>query len=510
MSTRPNILLIVSDDHGYADRSAHGTAGVHTPVLDRLAAEGATCTDAYVTAPICSPSRAAIITGQYQQRWGGLWFDSADIGTAPTMAERLRGSGYATGYFGKVHYGEETSADRGAPPHHGFDESFYGLAGQSMGRLHYRHHSTAAVEEYGEAAAAMGVQPFWSGEEPAEFDGFTTDEIADRAIDFIGRRTGEEPFFAMVAFNAVHNFCWQLPDAELEARGLHGFEDWHPGASEYLDWYDGAISPHLPDGRAYYLAQLELMDRAIGRLLDAVDAHGAASDTIVVYLTDNGGSRCNYGDNGDLRGTKYTLWEGGIRVPFLVRWPGVAAAGSTVHTPVSALDLAATFQAAAGLPPAPECDGHDLRAVLADAGAVAADPAPAPPAVAPVSPVSPASRELHWDCGWQWAVRRGDWKLVSVAGDDPTASYVRTTEHTETGDGLFLADLAADRGERENLVATRPDIVSELQQAHARWRAEVGLPVEPTDEGGLAAEAESGDAGFPAAEEAPGDEPATV
>lgn len=466
--TRPNILLIVSDDHGYADRSSMGTAGVHTPVLDRLAAEGTTCTDAYVTAPICSPSRAGLITGQYQQRWGGLWFDSAHIGTAPTIAEQLRDAGYATGYFGKVHYGDETSADRGAPPHHGFEESFYGLAGQSMGRLHYLHHTSKAVADYGDAADAMGVQPFWSGEEPAEFDGFTTDEIADRAADFIQRNDGEQPFFAMVAFNAVHNFAWQLPDAEREARGLPAFEDWHPGASDYLDWYDGAISPNLPDGRAYYLAQLELMDRAIGRLLDTLDASGTASDTIVVYLTDNGGSQCNYGDNGELRGTKYTLWEGGIRVPFLVRWPGVADPGAMIAEPVSALDLAATFRAAAGVDG--DGDGVDLRQMLSDA----ADDVPE----AGESSATSAPRELHWDCGWQWAVRRGDWKLLSVDGDDPTAAYVRDVEHTATGDGLILTDLSGDPGERDNLASRRPRLVEQLTRAHMRWREQVGLPAD--------------------------------
>lgn len=476
---RPNILLIVSDDHGHADRSAMGTPGVRTPVLDRLAAEGATCTDAYVTAPICSPSRAGLITGQYQQRWGGLWFDSAHIGDAPTIAERLRDAGYATGYFGKVHYGDETAADRGAPPHHGFDESFYGLAGQSMGRLHYLHHSDDAVAEYGEAAEAMGVQPFWSGEEPVEFDGFTTDEIADRAGAFIESRAGEQPFFAMVAFNAVHNFCWQLPDDELAARGLEKPDDWHPGAAEYLDWYDGAISPNLPDGRAFYLAQLELMDRAIGRLLDTLDAGGVAEDTIVVYLTDNGGSQCNYGDNGALRGTKYTLWEGGIRVPFLVRWPGVAAASTVVSEPVSALDLAPTFAAAAGLEADPDGDGRDLRPVLAETTDAETPDAEMSDAET-LADERHGDRELHWDCGWQWAVRRGDWKLLWVDGDSPTAEYVRAVEHTSTGEGLILTDLAGDPGERDNLASRRPRLVAQLTRAHERWRQRVGLPPAPT------------------------------
>ncbi|MCK8478344.1 sulfatase family protein [Microbacterium aurugineum] len=452
----PNIVLIVSDDHGYADRSALGTRDVRTPSLDRLAAEGTTFSDAYVTAPICSPSRAAIISGQYQQRWGGLWFDSAEIGDVPTIAEQVRSAGYATGYFGKVHYGSETEKDRGAPPWHGFDESFYGLAGQSMGRLHYRHHTGEAVEAYGEAAEAMGVQPFWSGTEPAAFDGFTTTEIAERAIGFIERHR-REPFFAMIAFNAVHNFCWQLPEEELAARGLPELPDWNPGASQYLDWYDGAISPRLPDGRAYYLAQLELMDRAIGSILDRLDQNGLAEDTMIVYLTDNGGSQCNYGDNGALRGTKYTVWEGGIRVPFLVRWPGVSTEGGQVDVPVSALDLGPTIAAAAGVTPHRFSDGVDLRPILQGT-------------------LSDEVRDLHWDCGWQWAVRRGPWKLSWFDADSPTAQYVRSVEHTDTGDGLQLFDLGTDPGERQDLASEHPGIVDDLLARHQRWRAEVGLP----------------------------------
>lgn len=448
---RPNILLIVSDDHGHADRSALGSPDARTPALDRLAAEGTTFTDAYVTAPICSPSRAALITGRYQQRWGATWFDSSEIGPDRTIAERLRDAGYATGYFGKVHYGSEAGPhDRGAPPRHGFDESFYGLAGQSMGRLHYLRHSRADVDAYGDAAEAMGVQPLWQGDEPVEVDEFLTDAFADRAASFIERHR-DEPFFAMVAFNAVHNFAWQLPAHELERRGLPAFEDWHPGAAEYLDWYDGAISPNLPNGRAYYLAQLERMDQSIATLLTTLDDLGLADDTIVVYLTDNGGSACNFGDNGELRGTKYTLWEGGIRVPFLVRWPEVAPAGASHDQVVSALDLAATFSAAAGAA-TDDLDGLDLVDVLAEGAGHTA---------------------LHWDCDWQWAVRQGDWKLSWCDASSPTAHYIRTVEHTSAGDGYFLADLARDRAERHDLSAAHPEVVADLVARHQAWRVDV-------------------------------------
>lgn len=203
-SSRPNILFIVSDDHGYADRSALGHRDdVATPSLDRLAAEGVSCTDAYVTAPICSPSRAGMITGRYQQRWGGLWFDSARFpdDDRPTLAETLHQQGYRTGYFGKVHYGPEDVGDRACPPHHGFDTTLYGLAGHSMGRLNYLHHSAQAQQEYGEAAVPMAVQPLMAGDDPVEFEGFLTDELARAAKDFIGDRAqddtaaDDQPFF---------------------------------------------------------------------------------------------------------------------------------------------------------------------------------------------------------------------------------------------------------------------------------------------------------------------------
>jgi arylsulfatase A-like enzyme len=455
--TAPNILLIVSDDHGYADRGGLGLhPDVHTPALDRLAAEGVTCTDAYVTAPICSPSRAAIISGRYQQRWGGQWFDSAAFppDDVPTLAELLRDQGYRTGYFGKVHYGQEDVGDRGCPPHHGFEETLYGLAGQSFGRLNYLHHSDEAVTSYGQPAAHhMAVQPLLSGDTPVEHEGFLTAEFGRRAGEFM-TAADERPYFCMVAFNAVHNFCWQLPDSELEARGLPAFHDWSPDTDgSFVEWYDDVIVPNLPHGREYYLAQLELMDAEIGRLLDA-----AGDDTIVVYVTDNGGSTCNFGDNSPLRGTKYTLWDGGIRIPMIWRWPGHLPAGRRTDALVSTLDLVPTLAGAAGAA-GEGFDGLDIIPTLAGESDLQHD-------------------ALHWDCEFQWAVRSGPWKL-SWVGDDANTQHLKSYEHAPMGEGWFLANLTEDITEQTNHFTTHPQITTHLQSLHTTWRTKVGLPPLP-------------------------------
>ncbi|GAA0715337.1 sulfatase-like hydrolase/transferase [Dactylosporangium roseum] len=466
---RPNVVLILSDDHGYADRGATGIhPDVRTPALDRLAAEGVTLTEGYVTAPVCSPSRAGLIAGQYQARWGVHWFgDSRYPDHAPSLAEQFQGLGYVTGYLGKVHYGPERVGERGTPPHHGFDVTFYGLAGQQTGRLNYLRHSRAAVAEYGEFGTAVSaVQPMLEGDTEVDCEGFLTDELGRRARRFVtdSVRAGQ-PFFLMLAFNAVHNFCWQLPAAELEKRGLPTHADYQGGREDYLDWYDGQVRPNLENGREYYLAQLELMDAQIGRLLDTLDAQGVAEDTVVVYLTDNGGSNCNFADNTPLRGTKYTLWEGGVRVPYLLRWPaGGIPAGRHRDGPVSSMDLYPTLLAAAGAAPAAyaHCDGNNLLPLLRhdDRGATHA--------------------VLHWDNGFQWAVRAGRWKLLWVDPDSAEVQGLRDVEKAEPGLGWQLFDLAADPAETTDLAAAEPGTVAELRALHDRWRAEVaGRHVEP-------------------------------
>ena len=327
-----------------------------------------------------------------------------------------------------------------------------------MGRLNYLHHSQDSVQKYGEAAHPMAVQPLWNGDQPQELEGFLTDAIGERTRQFVADHA-QKPFLATVAFNAVHNFCWQLPEEELAKRGLPAYEDWNPGASEYIDWYDGAISPHLENGRAYYLAQLELMDAQIGLILDQLDELGLAEDTLVIYLTDNGGSTCNYGVNLPLRGTKYTLWEGGVRVPFLLRWPNKVPAGETAVGLVSAMDILPTALAAAGADPTVygHCDGLDLLA----------------PQSSSLANAQGGHKALHWDCGWQWSVRRGDWKLHWVEPGSPVAEAIRDVEHAEPGSGYFLSNLASDPAETTDLQESEPGILAELIALHESWATDV-------------------------------------
>ena len=467
-SDRPHILLIISDDHGYADLSSRGSQDARTPHLDRLAASGMSFDSAYVTAPICSPSRAGLIAGAHQQRWGGHWFSDASFPPArqPVLPELLRAGGYRTGYFGKVHYGFEQPGDRACPEQHGFDSSFYGMTSTSAGRLHYLHHSRESRERLGDAFHAVhGVNPMFEDGREVDCEQHLTTAFADRAIEFMGPTpesdgadgtATEDPFFCMVAFNAVHNFAWQLPEDELAARALPRHEDFDPDTDRYIDWYDGAISPNLENGRAYYLAQLEIMDREIGRMLDHLEGTGRRENTLVVYLTDNGGSACNYGNNAPLHGTKYSLFEGGVRVPLMVSWPGMVRPGSRSDALVSSMDLLPTFLAAAGIehPDPEQIDGRPLQEVMDGTGG--------------------GHELMHFDTGFQWAVRDRLWKLRWVDEEDTTyRDRLLKNEHTDIGAGLTLVPIGRDLDEspEADVAAEHPEVVAALLEAHQAWSA---------------------------------------
>ncbi len=456
--SKPNILLLLADDQGWADLGSMGLADdVHTPALDRLAERSVSFRQAYATSPICNPARAGIMTGSYTQRFGTRWYGGRGLHDErfQTVAELLTSAGYATGYVGKFHYGaydQHVPGNRNFPLEHGF-ESFYG---SGFGRTHYLLHNTAAEQAFQASkklhqrtGQSLRMGPLWEGDSQVDQVGFSTELFGERARAYLDEhvaQAGGQPFFLMLSFNAVHNFTHQLPEAYLAEKGLEAGHDWDPAQEEYIDWYRRGRAPNNPEGRAHYLGQLHYLDLEVGRVLEHLDDLGLTDETLVLYLGDNGGSRPIYADNGPLRGGKYTLYEGGVRVPFMMSWPGQWPAGVVKDDMISAMDLLPTLCSVAQIAVPAHVDGLDLGPLLAGA------------------PDAPRHDILFWDTGHESAVRRGNWKL-HVALRDDHARY----EMTELELGTHLYDLAADPGEQNDLSAEHPELVRELQAAWDTW-----------------------------------------
>lgn len=406
---RPNVVLIVADDLGYGDLSIQG-GEIPTPSIDSIAAQGIRFTQAYSVAPVCSPSRAGLLTGRYPQRFGfemnvgpsGIEDDFGLPVEEVTLATRLRTLGYRTGAFGKWHVGYEPKMH---PLERGFEE-FFGFLG--------------GAHSYLEAREADRLQnPILRGRETVDEIDYLTRDLAAEAIAFIERHE-DEPFFVYLPFNAVHT--------PLEA------------PESYL-----ARFAELPDPRRRtFAAVLTALDDAVGRVLRTLHELELEDETLVLFLSDNGGpGNLTGANNAPLRGNKGQLWEGGIRVPFLARWPGRFPAGIVDERPISALDVHPTVLAAAGgtLPADAALDGVDLLPTLRD-----------PRSDAP-------RRTLFWRFGDQVAVRVGDWKLL------------------RPGDGTTrLHDLARDPGEEHDLASEQPEKLRELDEAAAAWLRELSDP----------------------------------
>ncbi len=458
VAEQPNIVLIIADDQGYADLGCAGLArDVATPNLDRLAARGTRFTQAYATSPICNPSRAGLITGCYQQRYGTFWYGGKGIHDPrfATLPETLAKQGYVNGLVGKVHYGshDHKVENRNFPLNHGFDE-FYGFTSP---RKHYINHRAEAEAEFqrikkenGKRGQSLRQGPMWEGREKKDTTGFSSDLFGRKACEFIERHR-EEKFFLQISFNAVHNFTHQLPESYLDEHDLEGYTDWDPAKEEYYDWYKKGRFPNNPEGRAHYLGQLHYLDRAVGQVTDRVRALGLEEKTIILFVGDNGGSTPIYADNGPLRGSKYTLYEGGIRVPMIVSWPGRFAEGAVCDNMLSAMDLYPTICSAAGAEIPGHVEGVDLAPLLSgERPALAHD-------------------TLIWDTGQEVAVRQGKWKM-RVASSNRYARY----EMVELEEGEFLHDLEADPGEKTNLAEEHPEILERLKGVHRKWRASLG------------------------------------
>jgi arylsulfatase A-like enzyme len=418
---KPNIVVLLADDLGYADIGVHGSKQIATPHIDSIAKNGIRCTSGYVSCPYCSPTRAGLLTGRYQQRFGHefnpalLSQGGAGQGLHPnevTIAQRLKDAGYATALIGKWHQGEE---EKFHPLNRGFSEFFGFLAGA---------HSYLQTDDpsYG---------PIYRGRKRIEFEGHLTEVLGREAIAFIDRHQ-KEPFFLYLAFNAVHTPL-QAPEAALKK--FAAIED---------------------KTRRIYAAQTSSLDDAIGAVLAKLRAAGLEEQTLVFFLSDNGGAigkfAANGANNAPLRGSKGDTWEGGIRVPFLVQWKGRLPAGKIYHHPVIQLDIHSTALAVAevAVQPAWKLDGVNLLPFL--------EKEAAPPHAA-----------LYWRFGEQMAIRMGDWKLVR-------ADLAPDKQFGDIAKKPMLFNLAEDIGEKKDLAEAQPEKVNEMLNVWQKWNDGLASP----------------------------------
>lgn len=421
----PSIVLIMTDDMGYGDIGPYGVADIRTPHLDRLAREGVRLTDAYANGANCSPTRAALISGRYQQRAGfEMPLDPAHDHarglpvTGTSLPAVLKTQGYATGLIGKWHLGFQ---EKFGPNAHGFDYFFGVLAG--------------AVDFYSHRRGD-GTPDLYENTTPVTSPQYLTDEITDRSLAFIERHAGS-PFFLTVSYTAPH---WPFqPPGRRPADPSAVPSPNQTSDFRLRQWPDDPV----PATREDYARMVERADEGVGRILAALDARGLARDTIVIFTNDNGGEWLSRND--PFSHYKSTLWEGGIRVPLIVRWPGRLPAGATSRQVAVTMDLTASILAVAGVPASSQhpLDGIDILPLL-ESGA------------------SPLERRLFWRIATrrslQKAVRDGRWKLLV------------------DGDRAQLFDLTADPGERHDRAAEHPDRVRALKAAIAAWENDVSVP----------------------------------
>jgi arylsulfatase A-like enzyme len=421
---RPHILFIVADDLGYADLGCYGgreaAFGPVSPVLDRLAAQGALFTQGYSNSPVCSPTRFGMITARYQYRLRGAAEEpinsksrgSDTLGLPPghpTLPSLLKDAGYRTALIGKWHLGH--------PPHFGPLRSGYEeFFGPMAGGVDYFTHCDS-----------RGTHDLYEGAEASKAEGYLTDLLSRRAVDFVDRMAkGDAPFFLSLHYTAPH---WPWETREDAARA--------PAVKDHLfDLAGGNI--HV------YRRMIHHMDEGIGWIVEALRRNGQLDNTLIVFTSDNGGER--FSDNWPLVGGKMDLTEGGIRVPWIAHWPAVIAPGSQSRQLCMTMDWSATMLDAAGVAAHPDypLDGVSLLPVLRDAG-------------------HSFERPLHWRMNHrgQRALRQGNWKYLRVDGHD------------------YLFDIPQDERERANQGKREPERLERMRQAWEDWNA--SMPAIPED-----------------------------
>ena len=428
--TRPNIVLIFVDDVGYCDTEMYGCDAVPTPNIKQLADEGALFTAGYVTSPVCSPSRAALLTGRYQHRFGHEFLPEADPGgngglpvAEITLADALSDAGYVTGMVGKWHLGAQENFH---PLNRGFDE-FYGMvtwgadyADPTREDVRVWTHPLAPPQDPDFEWAGRGADTVMRGRQPVDEEAYLTEAFTREAIAFI-EANKDQPFFLYLPYTAIHG--------PLQVT---------------QDYYDRFA--HVDDeAKRIYQAMTAALDDGIGEVLDALAENGLEENTIVVFASDNGAGVADYANNAPLRLGKHTLFEGGVRVPFSMRWPARVAAGSVYEQPVSTLDIFPTAVSAAGgtLPADRALDGVDLLPFLSDSSG------------------EPPHDALFWRQGSNWAVRQGDWKLIHAA------------------DRNWLYNLADDLSEQTNVAEQNPEVVERLTEHFSEWNNDNVDPLWP-------------------------------
>jgi len=405
---KPNILLMIGDDIGWGDIGCYGSKQIKTPNIDQLATEGMRFTSGYVTAALCSPSRAAMLTGRYQQRnslENNRLAETKNMGLdlgLKTLADVLGAAGYATGLVGKWHLGVGENKEF-TPLRRGFQEFF--------GFYSYETSYTPAS--------------LIRGEEPVKETRRSTVAFAEEACAFIDRHA-DKPFFLEVAFNAAHT---PLEGARKDIV-----------ADKFSDVTDPNFtnSPVNDAKRRNFCALVTEMDEQIGRIMAKLKASGLDGKTLVIYISDNGGWISQGGNNGPLRGGKWGIYEGGQRVPFVWRWPGVLPAGMEYSEPVSSLDFMPTFAAMAGTVPPKDVDGLDVLPFLRG------EKTDAP------------HGDLFWKLNDQCAIVRDHWKAVRFKGKPKQPE---------------LYELGKDPAEQNDLASQRPDMVADLNKAWDAWNA---------------------------------------
>ncbi len=424
-AAKPNVIVVLSDDAGYADFGVTGCRQIPTPNIDRLARDGVFCSQGYVSASVCAPSRMGLMTGRYQHRFGAEnncptkptpGFTKQDLGLDTgemTLGDAMRAQGYRTMAVGKWHLGEHAQYH---PNRRGFDE-FYGFLGGSR--------SYWPIKKAGRGHAMRRNDDPLNEEEEIHY---LTDDLTDATLEFI-RRNGGNPFFIYLCYNAVHT-------------PMHAKE-------EDVEQFSSVT----PEKRRILAAMTRSMDQNIGRVQKTLDELGLTDNTLFIFFNDNGGADNNASSNLPLRGTKGTYWEGGIRVPFIISWPARLPKGVRYEHPVISLDLLPTCVAAAGgtVPATRRLDGVNLLPFLDGAR-------------------KDAPHEfLFWRLWRVAAVRRGSWKLIRVAGN-PLEKERRLYLP------LTLINLENDPGETTNVAGRHPAVTKELLGALQAWEKPLPPP----------------------------------